>query len=127
MKNYFCIIALMAIILGGCSSRGEDYYRQHPERLQEAMGRCPENPPRGLTCEELAVLGKKMTLLAQQLQMDPQGFGKKILALQNILAENINTLRHHPHAAPLEKECHRTEHDLETHLAVVRWLESPVS
>lgn len=129
MRKHFFVLALITLILGGCSERSEDDYRNNPKALQETLARCPNTQPKGITCENLQVLSENMTALAEQLQLNPQGFGKKILTLQVNLAEKINILKMTSPSPSdhLTKECRKTERELADHLAIVKWLESPVS
>jgi hypothetical protein len=118
----------MVLVFGMTScSNNQDYYRLHPKELQQAVNACPNKQPQGLTCQQLEVLAKRMNTLAYQLQMSPQGFGKKILALQETIAKEKEQLKTESTNTNLQTSLTQNNRDLEDYLAVVRWFESPTS
>ncbi|KTD56066.1 secreted endonuclease [Legionella sainthelensi] len=123
-----CWVALLITLgLASCSAKNEYYYQTHPDELQQALKACPERQPQGLTCEQLETLATRMNELAYKLQMSPQGFGQKIIALQEAIAKEQSQLETEQNNENLEASLVKKKQDLADHLAVVRWFESPKS
>ncbi|MCW8469160.1 hypothetical protein OQJ19_00610 [Fluoribacter gormanii] len=123
-----CFVALLVILgLTSCSAKNEHYYKSHPNELQQAIKACPERQPQGMSCEQLEALANRMNKLAYQLQLSPQGFGKKIMALQETIVREQAQLKNEKNNANLQANLTQNKRDLADHLAVVRWFESPVS
>ncbi len=120
---------MIFIIMGltACSEQGEQYYRSNPKVLQMAIKSCPEKQPAGLTCEQIQQLGSRLSSLAYQLQLNPQAFGNKILAIQQTIAKQKLELKTGGLNTELKASIAQNEHDLADYLAVVKWLESPES
>lgn len=123
-----CLVAILIVLgLTSCSAKDEHYYQTHPKELQQAMQSCPEIKPEGLTCEQLATVARRINSLAYQLQSSPQGFGNKILALQETIAGQQKQLALEKNNSTLQTTIAQNEEDLAEHMAVVKWLESPAS
>ena len=122
-------ICAILIVLGltSCTTKDEHYYQSHPDVMQKVIKLCPEQQPEGLTCQQLETLATRMNSLAYQLQMSPQGFGTKILELQETIAKQQNELKTEHTNTELQTRIIENQRDLEEHLAVVKWLESPTS
>ena len=122
-------LAALLLILGltSCTKKNEQYYLLHANELQAAIKLCPEQQPQGLTCEQLQTIAGRMNNLAYQLQMSPQGFGNKILSLQETIAKQQQQLKSEGINADLQAKIEQNQHDLSDHMAVVKWLESPAS
>ncbi|CAM2793866.1 hypothetical protein [Legionella worsleiensis] len=125
--NKYLVMIFITLGLTACSERGEHYYRANPKELQMALESCPGQKPSGISCEQLAQLGRRLNSLAYQLQLSPQGFGNKILAIQQTIAEQKSKLNHSEGDSELKAALAQNEHDLADCLAVVKWLESPES
>ncbi|WP_028388440.1 hypothetical protein [Legionella fairfieldensis] len=123
----YLFIAGILTMVTACSTHDEQYYRGHPQALQKALGDCPARQPSGVSCETLADIALQINELAFQLQMNPQGFGKKILSLQENLAKQRIALQADNNQSELKTTIEKNEQQLAEHLAVVRWLESPES
>jgi hypothetical protein len=122
-----CLVAILVILgLTSCTKKDEHYYQSHPNELQQAIKACPGRMPQGVTCDQLQTIAGRMNSLAYQLQSSPQGFGTKILALQEAIAKEEKQLKANGNA-DLQAHIDRNQHDLAEHLAVVKWLESPAS
>lgn len=118
MKSVFMALALLLVLpTFSCASQDANYFRLHPKALLAAMANCPQRAPRHVDCQTLHSLAISVNKLVDELRMGPQAFGKTILALQ----ENI----HNPALKPQELAQQTLE--LKTRLAIVNWLESPVS
>ncbi len=123
-----CLVILFVILgLTSCSAKNEHYYTSHPNELQQAIKACPKRQSQGLTCEELEALANRMNKLAYQLQLSPQGFGKRIMALQETIVKEQAQLKTEDDNANLQANLTQNRRDLADHLAVVRWFESPMS
>lgn len=118
-------MALVAAVgLVSCSVKEEQYYFSHPKEVQQALKSCPAQQPQGISCEQLQQIGERMNNLAYQLQSNPQGFGSKILALQETIAKQEMEPKK---ASKTNASLIQNKHDLESYLAIVKWLESPES
>lgn len=121
------MVAIIALGLASCTPEGASYYQTHPQKLQQAIKACPEKKPQGMSCEELQQLARQMNSLAYQLQQSPQGFGTQIINLQVKLANLQEEIKHNPDKTSLIEQRQKMEDTLAQYLAVVKWLEAPVS
>ncbi len=121
------MIAFITLGLTACSEKNEQYYRSNPAELQKAIKECPQTQPTGMNCEQIEQLGKRLNNLAYQLQFSPQGFGNKILAIQQAIAKQKLELAADGAKPKLKAALEQNERDLADYLAVVKWLESPES
>lgn len=124
--NKYIALALLSLGLASCGAKDEQYYRSHPKEIQKNLSACPSQQPEGLSCQQLQKLGERMNSLAYQLQSNPQGFGAKILALQESIAQEELQLKQNP-GPELKLAIKEHKHTLADYLAVVKWLESPES
>ncbi|KTC89997.1 hypothetical protein OQJ18_06060 [Fluoribacter dumoffii] len=125
--NKYLAVLLVISGLTSCSAKNEHYYKSHPNELQQAIKSCPKRQPQGMTCEQLEALANRMNQLAYQLQLSPQGFGKKIISLQETIAKQQVRLKTETTNENLQADLTQNKRDLADHLAVVRWFESPTS
>ncbi|MGL5741075.1 MAG: hypothetical protein ACRCXC_00240 [Legionella sp.] len=125
--NKCMVVLLLMLGLTSCSAKNEQFYMVHPNELQQAISACPENQPQGITCQQLDVLAKRLNKLAYQLHLSPQGFGQKIMALQETIAKQHGQFKTERDNANLKESLIQNKRDLADHLAVVRWFESPTS
>lgn len=125
--NKYLVAILVILGLTSCTKKDARYYQLHPNKLQQALKVCPEQAPQGLTCEQLQTLAGRMNHLAYQWQLSPQGFGTKILILQETIASEQQQLKTESTNADLQANMAQNKHDLAEYLAIVKWLESPVS
>lgn len=125
MKKCLAVI-LIALGLTSCTEKNRHYYQLHPQELQENLKECPQKKPSFLSCAELQSTAEQMNTLAYELQNSPQGFGLKIVSLQELLAtqhkEFANTKDN-----SLKNKIIENERVLAEYLAIVKWLESPAS
>lgn len=124
MKFYsrLALLCCVALMTTACTAQDEQYFSVHPKALQEAIAACPAKAPKSVSCDSLRELAIKVNELVYELRMSPQGFGKTILSLQEKVA--AEALDNQP-ATKLLLSKDQTE--LSERLAVVGWLESPVS
>jgi hypothetical protein len=127
MMIKYLFIVPMLMILVACSTQDEFYFRTNPKQLQKAVNACPEIQPSQLSCQKLADIAEDLSKLAYQLQVNPQGFGKNILALEETLAKQKAALQTDPNQPKLKTMIKKNEKQLAEYLAIVKWLESPES
>lgn len=120
-------MVLISLGLVSCVSYDEQYYRVHPKKLQQALKNCPSEQPQGLTCDQVKQLSTRMNNLAYQLQSNPQGFGNKILSLQETIAKQEIQASTKDASYDVNTSLTQNKQDLADYLAVVKWLESPES
>lgn len=126
MNKWFVVI-LVLLGLTSCTKKDKYYYELHPYKLQQAISYCRDKQSHSVTCNQLRALANQMNHLAYQLQANPQQFGAKILALQEHLVRQQEQLKKGSNDEGLQAEIKQNKRDLKTHLAVVKWLESPAS
>lgn len=122
--NKRLVITLMALGLASCTVKDESYYRTNPRELQQVIKNCPNEHPAQFSCEQAQALGNRLSTLAYQLQFSPQGFGNKILKLQETIATEELELAKKSNPA-LQQTLDENKKDLADYMAVVKWLESP--
>lgn len=115
-------ISCIAFNATACSPHDGEYFAVHPKLLQEAIAECPDKAPKLVSCDELHKIAIKVNNFVYELRMSPQGFGKTILALQETIA--AQELANQSDSMPLLE---KNKKELRERLAVVGWLESPVS
>lgn len=118
------MIIIMSLGLSSCGSKGESYYRSNPQAMQQAIKDCPGKQPEGISCAQLKVLARRLDSLAYQLQLSPQGFGNKILAIQETIAKQKLEVSTKP---DLKSSIEEKEKELADHMTIVTWFESPES
>lgn len=124
MKNIWCWLLLfpVTISLTGCSPHDARYYREHPKALQEAIAACPATAPQLVDCDVLHQIAIQVNDYVYELRMSPQGYGKTILSLQEIIAKEASG-----HQANRKGLLDKHLQELRERLAIVNWLESPAS
>ena len=133
LKNYFervikwFILPLISLGLTSCAVKDEQYYRSHPRELQHALKSCSSQKNENSSCDALQRLSERLNALAYQLQYSPQGFGAKILSLQETIAQQEVALKENKITPDLHASLLKNKQDLADYLAVVKWLESPES
>lgn len=123
----YMILIVTSLWVAACAAHDERYYRLHPVALQKAMEACPNKAPKDLSCERLNKIAIHVNELAYQLRSDPQGYGKGILALQELIAKEQASLKENTADPSLSLTLADNQRKLENRLAIVKWLESPES
>lgn len=100
------------------------YYQLNPQKLEEALAKCPSKHPTNVTCEELTHAESLVNQLVIALQANPQAYGLSILQLQAALAEQIVQQGQQP-SLQLQQQIAQNQRTLQERLGVIRWLESP--
>ena len=120
-------ITLLTVLLWGNTCMAQDalYYRMHPHVLQKALQACPKPPSTTIGCDQLALIASQVNASADQLRRDPQGYGKKILSLQEAIAKQESSLNVLPLKTDLQSSLNENKQALQERLAIVKWLESP--
>lgn len=113
------LIFLSVGFLTGCSERASSYYWQHPQALHDALIKC-QTHRNTATCENLSQIGYSMNILGQELQANPQDYGKILLNLQMELAEKSAQKQENT-----DESLQSLQQEIEQRLAVIKWLESP--
>ena len=85
MKKLIIIISLLG--LSACSSHDENYYLSNPQAMQKALNDCPGKSPAKISCSQLKEVAQTFNQMADELRINPQTFGKRILSLQEKLAQ----------------------------------------
>ncbi len=116
----FLLSTLFSLI--ACTPHDEHYYKGHPEALQEVIAKCPTNPPKLVSCDVLHKMALQVNDLVYELRLSPQGYGKKILALQEKIAKQESS-----HQSDKRSLLNKNKQELRERLAIVNWLESPAS
>ncbi len=119
------MVATVSLWMTTCVAADEQYYRVHPHALEQALQACPKPPSASMSCEQLATIASEVNASAEQLRMDPQGYGKKILSLQEDIAAHEVMLQTSPQKTALQSSLNEKKQMLEERLAIVKWLESP--
>lgn len=101
------------------------FYSLHPVELQQALEKCPQIQPTGVSCQQLNELGIHANQLVSELHYNPQVFGQKILALQETLIKLEVELKDKPDSEHLLTTVDENKMQLRERLAIVKWLESP--
>ena len=126
--NKCCVILLMAILgLISCTKKDDHYYQTHPKELEQALKNCPAQEPQEITCDRLQKMAVRLNDLAYLLQSSPQGFGSKILSIQATILNQEKQLKKEGTNSDLQANLVQNKLILAEYLAVVKWLESPVS
>jgi hypothetical protein len=110
--NKYLVVILIALGLTSCNEKNEQYYLSNPKELQNAIKDCPNQPPQGLSCQQVEQLGNRMNSLAHQLQANPQDFGNKILALQQTITSQQVELKKNSANQELNVSLEKNQHDL---------------
>lgn len=119
------LLMLFVFTCTACSTHDERYYSLHPKALQSAMTQCPEHALGALSCDQLKTIALRINQLAYLLREDQQGYGKKIISLQESRDVQVKQVHDNPNQPELKKALDETLRHLEERLAVVKWLESP--
>lgn len=119
------VMMFLCIFLSGCQTQDEHYYRYHPQALKEQLQQCPQHTSSPLTCARLQDIAVELNELANELRQDPQVFGQRILSLQETIAKQRRLLSQTTDQSTIQASIQQNEQQLDTRIAVVRWLESP--
>ena len=125
MKKFLLLFAT-SLLLVSCHDKNEAYYWNHPEILHQKLQQCNSNASaQGLSCKTLRAIADRMQILAYELQQSPQGFGKKILALQEKIADQEFKLKKEANQKGLQEELEKDKEQLMQRIALVKQFESP--
>lgn len=122
MKKHLSIVMGM-LLLSSCTQHDMHYYRLNPDKLHEALQNCSGKTT--ATCQQLAATAVEMNRLAYELQTNPQGFGQRILSMQEKLAAQQQDLAQNPANKEVAQSINLLKQQLEQYMAIVKWLESP--
>lgn len=110
----YLVPLMSALCLSACSTPdNKAYYRTNPRALERVIVQCPQQHPPQISCDELGQIAMELNRLVNEWKNSPQGFGSRIIALQNRLADSRET------------DVAAIKQDLHERLAIVAWLQSP--
>ncbi len=115
-----CLTSISSNLVA-CTPRDAQYYAVHPKALQEVVTSCPAKQPKLVSCETLNEIALRMNDYVYELRIGPQEYGKKILALEEQIISDTSNVPSDAKAFEKKKQ------ELRERLAIVSWLESPVS
>jgi hypothetical protein len=121
----YSILFFSSLWILPCSAHDEHYYSVHPDVLRKVIVDCPKKQVSGVSCEQLNSLATQLNDLAYQLRSNPQGYGKLIIELQETIAKQELSLSRVSDQPEILSSLTENKRQLEKHLAVVKWLESP--
>jgi flagellar motor component MotA len=124
IKLFVVIVAMIGI--SPCVAH-ENYYKENPKALQKVLQECSQNNPKGIDCDQLRVVANQISESVHELQIDPQGYGQRILALQELIAKQTSALQDGAAESELQTSLKENIQQLQERLAIVKWLESPES
>ncbi|HBI22507.1 MAG TPA: hypothetical protein DDY37_08015, partial [Legionella sp.] len=117
----YAVLMMMPFLAIGCT-HDEAYYRSHMTALQKVIHQCPENHPAELTCDQLKIIALRANDLADELRVDPQGFGQKILALQETISQDQASREMNRDQPALQASVALHQTQLDERLSIVKWL-----
>lgn len=127
MRVYSLFLMLMIFLpLSACQAKNEQYYRLHPDELQQALQQCMASEQSRNRCDSLWAIERDVRQLEFELKSNPQGFGQKIIRFQVRQVSLEKELQSHENKQK-RLELNEISDQLEQYLAIVRWLESPES
>lgn len=118
MRSLIFIFVSIGLLVG-CSERSSSYYWQHPQVLHDALIKCQQNRNTAI-CDKISQIGYSMNILGQELQANPEEYGKTLLNLQMQLAEKSAQDTH-----TNDQSLQSLQQEIQQRLAVIKWLESP--
>ena len=121
----YITLAIISLWMTACAAHDSYYYSLHPKLLQQALQACPAKQPSNISCDELKNIALHINESAYQLRLDPQGYGKKILLLQQTIAQQESALQEKSNQPDLQSSLKENKRNLQERLAIVKWLESP--
>lgn len=122
----YLFLSVAGSLLVACSTPSPQYYRMNPQELPAAIKACQTSTKVAqLHCSDLQQIAIDINQLAYELQANPQKFGKKIISLQEQLAQQHAQLQQNANNPELKKLIDKNEQQLRERLAIVKWLESP--
>ena len=72
----YIILMMASLSVAACAAHDEHYYSLHPKALEEAIAACPQQAPKGVSCDQLKNIASQVNDLAYQLRLNPQDYGK---------------------------------------------------
>ncbi|MDP3560785.1 MAG: hypothetical protein Q8R83_01230 [Legionellaceae bacterium] len=103
-----------------------NYYKMNPNQIEQALLDCQDQQATSGACNELSELEGSVNKLIAELRMDPQAYGRTILAMQEAIAKQM-ALAKQQSTPELKIELAKNQQLLRERLSVIKWLESPVA
>lgn len=113
--------SVLVLCLTNLQAMSEQTYWLNPQAVQKAMSKCPQTPPTDISCDKLKSIASHINQLGNALRADPQGFGLKILRLQETIASQQDAVK----SSDINTSLLENQQRLSEYLAIVKWLESP--
>lgn len=130
--NRLSVCLSLLLSLSACGQFSEDALLDNPKQLEAQYQRCLATNSAASSCETVEPLYKQWNKAFLMAQIDPQGFGRKILALQQELEANqiklvaMKKQNQSPQEVKAqEKITHKQQKLNRLYMAVVKTLESP--
>jgi len=123
-KSIGVMLALFWCVIG--YAHDATYYSLHPKALQKAIEHCPSTTD-NVSCSQLSAIAAHINESAYELRVNPQGYGKTILSLQELIAKQESALREDATQKGLQSSLSENKQHLQERLTIVKWLESPAS
>lgn len=121
----YITLAIISLWMTACAAHDGYYYSLHPKILQKALQECPKKQSSGIDCDQLKDIALRINESAYQLRLDPQAYGKKILFLQQTIAQQESALQEKSNQPDLQSSLKENKQNLQERMAIVKWLESP--
>jgi len=109
-----------------CLAHDATYYSLNPKEIQQALDGCPARHPQDVSCEQLSEIATQVNALVSELRMDPQAYGRTILAMQETIATQAALTGTQQATPALQAELIKNQQALRERLSIIKWLESPV-
>jgi len=119
------LLIIAALLLVSCKEKNQYYFWQHPRELEKVLALCPGVHPEKTTCSELQNIAASMQTFAWHIRMDPQGFGKAILDLQQEINQQEIQMKQSPDEKGLLSALNKNKKQLQQRLVMVKHLQAP--
>lgn len=119
------LLIIATLLLVSCKEKNQTFYWEHPRELEKVIALCPGVHPEKITCSELQDIAASMQAFAWQLRMDPQGFGKAIMDLQQEIKLQEIQLTNKPEEKQWASTLAKNKRLLQQRLVMVKHLQAP--
>ena len=124
----FVVCLLLSLTLMACEAQEK---RIDVDQLQRAVKRCGDSHTE--RCQSSRNILTRLTVLARELTLSPQGFGQKILQLQLSIEKNKRAIASYSKGTAKDDDQLKTlikrlkyqQNLSREYMAVLRWLEAP--
>ena len=117
------ILLCSFLLLNACRQESTDYafLVTHPDVLEQAVSRCQAAETEGADCVAVRRAASEFSTLVNERSVNPEGFGRKVLAMQMKLADMQKALAEAPgdKKQVMQKNYDQQRHDTDVLIAVV--------